>query len=114
MKPHAQVAEQFARALVAGDFDAAHQFLSNNRKERVSAADLKSNFESMIDYGPGYGPITDVEVMNTLEEWPRKKKGDVGWAYVAMSGSNYCEGVAVVVMEESGSLLIRDIEWGRP
>jgi len=114
MKPYAQIAEQFARALVAGDFDAAHEFLASNQKQRVSAADLKEKFESMIDYGPGYGPIIHVEVMNTLEEWRAKKEGDVGWAYVALSGSNYCEGVAVVVIEQEGGFLIRDIEWGRP
>ena len=114
MKPHAQIAERFARALVAGEFDAAHQFLDRDQKERVSASDLKANFESMVDYGPAYGPITDVEVMETMEEWPAMRKGDIGWAYVAISGSHYSEAVTVIIVEEDGSLRIRSIEWGRP
>lgn len=66
----------------------------------------------MIEYGDG--PATFVQLMQTLEDWPAKKEGDAGWAYVAISGEGYSEAVVVVVCEEGGQFCIRDIEWGRP
>jgi hypothetical protein len=112
MKPHAEVADQFARAIVAGDFEAAHRLLTPDLRLRVSPAGLKATFEKMIDYGDG--PITHVEVMNTLEEWPARKDGDVRWAYAAMSGDSFCEAVTVVVARYGSELLIRELDWGRP
>ena len=106
------MAEKFARALVEGQFEVAYQLLSCKAKEGFSPLGLKSSFESMIEYGGG--PITHVEVMNTLEDWPAKQEEDIGWAYVAVSGDDYSEAVTVVVAREATKSVIREIEWGRP
>lgn len=49
-----------------------------------------------------------------MDNWPAKQPGDVGWAYVSIFGENFVEAVAVTVAKYEGSLLIREVEWGRP
>ena len=63
----------------------------------------------MIAYGQG--SAQDVQLVTTLEQWPEKTPGDIGWAYVAILGHNFSEAVTVVVNDQR---LIRAIEWGRP
>ncbi len=112
IKPHAGIAEQFGRALMEGAFNAAHKLLTGDQKRQFSPDDLRESLESMIAHGDG--PITHIEVMDTLEEWPDKQAKDVGWAYVAICGDDFLQGVAVVVTKEHMKLLIRSIKWGRP
>jgi hypothetical protein len=49
-----------------------------------------------------------------MHDWPEKNDGDIGWAYVALEGSDYAEAVSVIACKEYGKYKIRDIEWGRP
>lgn len=104
---HGKVALEFAKALVAGEYLLAKEMISLNEE-----VDLKAEYLDMIEYGDG--PVTHVEVMNEMDAWPTKKPNDVGWAYVAIAGSNYSEAVAVVVSGIEGALKITEIEWGRP
>ena len=106
---HGAVALRFAEALAAAHFDVAHSLLSPSISRKISASELKLNFEQMIAYGRG--APDHVEVMNTLEEWPAKAPEDTGWVYVAITGPGFSEAVTVVVTEQ---VLVRDIDWGRP
>lgn len=110
--PHGKVGFEFASALVAENFVQASQLLSTAAKKEWSAAKLELTYSNMIEYfenSPNF-----IQVMNTLEAWPAKQPGDIGWAYVAISGESESEAVAVIVCSENGKMLIRDIEWGRP
>ena len=109
---YAQLALSFARALVAGDFERAHEMLSSKCGEQNPPASLRSSYESMIEYGDG--PPSEIEVMGTMEEWRRRHADDVGWAYVSISGETYAEAVTAIVAPDNGVLKIRYIEWGRP
>lgn len=109
---HGKVAFEFANSIVNGDFAAAHELLTEQQKSEWNPNSLKGEYEEMIEYGEG--PVTDIEIMNEMTEWPDKKDKDIGWVYVAMSGDGYVEAVAVVVCSESNQLKIREIEWGRP
>jgi hypothetical protein len=64
------------------------------------------------------GPAHNVEVIETMEEWPQKIQGDLGWAYVAISATisdrSFSEAVTVVVSDENDCQVIRSVEWGRP
>ena len=102
----------FAERLVAGEYEAAHSMLASTLHKELSAAQLKGEYEKMIGYGDG--PPDFVSVVNVLEEWSTRQEGDVGWAYVAISGGDYSEAVAVVVSQEAERFVIREIEWGRP
>jgi hypothetical protein len=106
------VALSFAERLVAGEYEGAHSMLASSLRDKLSPARLKDDYENMVEYGDG--PPNVLGLMNILEEWPTKQEGDVGWAYVAVGGANYSEAVAVVVTEEMGRFVIREIEWGRP
>ncbi len=52
--------------------------------------------------------------MEAADKWQAKEDGDVGWAYVAMSNDYYSEAVSVVVAQEQGRSVIREVEWGWP
>jgi hypothetical protein len=49
-----------------------------------------------------------------LEEWPGKRSGDIGWAYVSIEGDDFVEAVSVVVSAVGDKHLIREVQWGRP
>jgi hypothetical protein len=106
------IAKKFAERIVAGDFNGAHKMLAAELSQRVSPVQLQESYESMIEYGDGTPDF--VGVMSILDEWPAKEPRDVGWAYVAISGERYSEGVTVVVSEEQGQYVIREIKWGQP
>lgn len=111
-QPHIALADKFARALGAGSFDQAHALLTDDQKKALSVGALKKDYEEMIAYGPG--PSKHIEVMQALDTWPEKKKGDIGWVYVAIAGDSFSEAATVVVARTGAGLVIRSIEWGRP
>jgi hypothetical protein len=111
-QPHVILADKFAHALAEGRFADAHSLFTEDQKKKQPEAELKKEYEEMISYGPG--PATHIEVMQTLDVWPEKQKGDIGWVYVAIAGDNYSEAVAVVVARTSAGMAIRYIELGRP
>jgi hypothetical protein len=110
--PHGQVAFTFATKMTSGDFSGAHQMLSARAQAEWPVARLKSDYEEMVSYFPA--PPGLVMVVNTLEDWPDKQPGDIGWAYAAIAGDEGSEAVTVVVCDEGGKHLVRSIEWGRP
>ena len=112
MTAYSQVAHEFAQALARGQFDAAAAFLAPSLSSEYDASGLAREMKEMLDYADG--PINHVEVMDTLDDWPTKQEHDIGWAYVAMSGGTFSEGIAVVISEIESEPLVRKIEWGRP
>lgn len=109
---HGKLAISFANCLVAGQYEEAYSALSPDLQEKLEVADLEHEYAEMTDYGAGPAELT--ELMATSETWPGREPDDIGWAYVAISGDGFNEGIAVVVSKGSGVPLIRTIEWGRP
>ncbi len=110
--PHAQLVLSFARALSDGNFELASEMLSPALRSLLSPAELAIRYRLMI--GEESGAATYVEIMTTMDEWPAKEPGDVGWAYAAIAGDRFSEAVACVVAGGAPGLAIRNIEWGRP
>lgn len=110
--PQGKIVFEFATALVAGEFEKAHGLLVESLKANWPAESLREEYTEMVAYGES--PANYVKVMTVLEEWPDKRMGDIGWAYAAIAGEGFSEAVAVVVCDESGKHLVREIEWGRP
>ena len=98
------VAQQFAQHLVARDFAAAGAMLATP----TPPDELKQRYEAMV---APIGKIASTQVMETMTDWPEKKSGDLGWAYVALVGETGSEAVTVVVTRDKK---IRSVEWGRP
>ena len=110
--PHGKAAHEFATALVAGQFERAHQMLSTSAMGEWSASSLQETYTKMVEY---FGsPPSFVQVMEVMTEWPDKMPGDVGWAYAAIAGEGESEAVTVIVASEGGKHVIRSILWGRP
>lgn len=116
----ADIALTFARALVAKEYERANAMLSDDLKTSSTPDVLRTTLEKMIQYaGDDSEWPTAVCVVTALDAsdmggWVRKSSDDFGWTYVAINGDGYCEAVAVIVAVQSGRLVIRDIEWGRP
>jgi hypothetical protein len=108
--PQGKVALQFAQLLVARNFVEAQAMLTPELRSLHSADDLQQQFEGMISNWQGM-PVTAVETINVLDEWPDQQADDMGWAYVSIGSDRFNEAVAVVVTSAG---LIRSIEWGRP
>ncbi len=109
MAEHEEVMLQFGRALVAGDFAAAHRLLDEPLATEFTPQSLGERYSEMIAYGGG--PAADAQIITSFTEWPDQRPGDIGWAYAAIIGPDFSEAVAGVV---SGRRLIRLLEWGRP
>lgn len=112
--PVGKLGFEFASAIVAGDFSAAHAMLSNALKQELRPQDLSSSYDAMIEYGDGPPDLIEVIQVDDMEGWKSKQKGDIGWTYVAICGDGYSEAVSVVIAEEAAGPVIRMIEWGRP
>lgn len=117
--PQGRVSLAFARALAAGEYERAHQMLTPAAQADLPPATLQANFNSLWHYVVGDTAPDQTVVICAMEDWPDKRPADIGWAYVAVSGPHpqggvWNEAVTVIVATESGHLLIRDVEWGRP
>jgi len=108
-KPQSHAAVQFAELLVAGRFEEAAAMLDPELRRTTTVEELATEFTTMIDYGDG--PAVHIQPVGTLDEWPGRQEGDLGWAYVSISGPGFVEAVTVVVTKAG---TIREIEWGRP
>jgi hypothetical protein len=109
--PYVDVATSFVEALLKNDFVSARRALAPELKKATSEKALAKSFKELA---PGKSTIDDFDVIDTLEDWAGKRRGDVGWVYVALHGKKVEEAVAVTVAKHGSSLAIREIEWGRP
>jgi hypothetical protein len=94
--PYQEVAVAFAAALVAGDFGRARGLLTADLRTEPSERDLEERFTSMYR---GYADSEPSRILfvpeGTLETWPEKQPGDLGWAYVSIEGDDFNEVVYV-------------------
>ena len=104
----------FAQALVGGDLDVAHAMLSGALVDEWQPARLGKALAEMIEYGDGPADHVEVIRVDSMAGWPAREPSDLGWAYVAICGDGFNEAVSVVVADEGGRAVIRDLEWGRP
>ena len=89
--------------------------LSASLRATTSVLRLGDDFNTMIAYAECPPEDTpNVEVMQVLDEWASKEKGDTRWVYVAISNDYYCEAASVIVAQEQGRSVIRELDWGRP
>ena len=109
---YSEFATDFARALTAGDYDAAYAMLSPELQRKYRADSLGYEFEEMVSYGESPAKVDGV--IETLDDWPDKTADDIGWAYVSVSGDDYAEAVTVIVSATGNGMAISSIEWGRP
>jgi hypothetical protein len=107
-----QVARTFATHLARGAFADAHALLTTALAGQFSPSDLEREYAAMLAYLDD-ATADHVEVITMLDQWPGAQPDDLGWAYVAIAGEDWSEGVSVVVCRE-GDPRVRAVEWGRP
>lgn len=115
MKAYEKVAVDFAQALVRNSWEKARGFLVPALQAQWPAQRLAETFKSMYE-GYAAGPARSVhfDPRFSMEAWPAKQSGDIGWVYVSIQGDEFIEAVTVVVASSQGVPTIRNIEWGRP
>lgn len=115
MKPFEEVAVAFAAALVARDFSCAREMLAPTLRAQLSEINLEEELVNMYRrYACSDPARSQLVPEGSLEIWPQKQRGDLGWAYVSIEGDDFNEAVSVLVSDVEGVPLIRGIAWGRP
>jgi hypothetical protein len=107
------VANQFASALVKGDYSLAQSHLAEPIKSEHPPDKLQELYTGMLAYINGAVAET-TEVVETMTDWPNKQSQDIGWAYVAINGQTFSEGVTLTFIDTGGHPQIREVIWGRP
>jgi hypothetical protein len=110
--PYRTIVLAFASALVAGDFEHAYASLDAQARGEWSIHALRIRFVEMVSYFDA--PPQHCEIIETLHDWPGKEIDDIAWVYVSVCSEGQSEAVAMIVCDQSGELLIREIQWGRP
>lgn len=89
--------------------------LAPELRAQLSESTLEEELVSMYRRYACSDPSRSVLVPEgSLEAWPAKQPRDLGLAYVAIDGDDFCEAVYVLVSDVDGVPLIREISWGRP
>jgi hypothetical protein len=115
LEPYQQVAVAFADALVARDFSRARGMLVPALRAALSEHDLEERLTGMYrGYADGDPRRTHFVPEGSLEAWPGKQPGDLGWASVGIEGDDFNEAVYVLVVAMEGVPMFREVEWGRP
>ena len=107
-----QLALEFAKALVNGEFELAYSLLAESLKAEYSPASLQQTYQNMISYF--LTPPDEVRVEAFMDDWQSKQTSDIGWAYVSILSDGEAEAVTVIVCQEQEHYAIRSIEWFRP
>ena len=98
------LALDFARALVRGDYPAAHAMCSRRLQARLDITALREQFERMIPLD--WGPVDPIE-LEDRDEWP--------FVYVVLGGDVYSEAIIIESFTlEDGQARIDAVEFGRP
>jgi hypothetical protein len=89
--------------------------LTAELSEKFSEERLRECFYAMFR---GYSDEEATEIHFDEEfshaEWHNKASDDVGVMYVSIMGDGFVEAVTLWICVRNESLLVRDIEWGRP
>lgn len=109
-----RIALEFANALVAGDFGAAHALLTKGARAKWPAAALRERYGEMTGYFPEPPEAPELDYTLDPGESSLCKRGDLGEAYVSIHCADEGEGVLVVACREDDSARIRRVEWERP
>ncbi len=96
--------------LANGKFEDAYQLLSASIREEWMETTLQETYEEMIEYFDTPTNYIHVEAVTTDGMEPQ----DIGWAYTSIAYDGGGEAITVIVCNEQGKQLIREIEWGRP
>jgi hypothetical protein len=107
--PHGIVGHAFARALLTGDFDKAHDLLGVELKLEYPVSHLKKKLEQMIGRADEPTDLPEIEVLDN-GELGHLELDTEGWAYVAV----WSEAVTVTVKPFGQEYLITELIWGRP
>jgi hypothetical protein len=107
-----EVALAFTNALAARDYDAAYALTSRAYRDGTSVKALADAFETIVPLE--WETVDQIEVGETMADWPGREPTDAGWAYVSVGGDVYSEAVTIVVTREEGQLRVRAVEFGRP
>ena len=107
-----EVALVFTQALADRDYKKAYSVTSREFQAQNSLEAMKTSFETIVPLD--WGHVGPLEIGETLTDWPNKRSNDVGWVYVSIGGDVYSEAIVVIVSSQGDSLLINNVEYGRP
>jgi hypothetical protein len=109
-----EVAQQFGDCIVRNDYASAWSLLTMPLQSSTSPEAIEKAVITMSAHATG--AIVTAQVMEdcVLEAWPGKQARDLAVVYVALNGDSFSEAVSLTLAEVGDSILIRNLEWGRP
>lgn len=103
---------RFGQALLNREYARAFAMTSIGYQGRTTLDEMRAAFEAIVP--PDWGTGGQVEVGQTLDDWPGRQASDAGWVYVSIGGDVYSEALMVIVALEDGAMKVRDVDFGRP
>lgn len=103
----AEFARLFARAIVNGNPESAHEKLSHAYQQVTTAADLSEPFDVLAEEMGGVSGIGAPTVI--LEEWPNMAPTDRAMVYVPLEGDVVSEAVTGTICAIGDGLRISKI-----
>lgn len=110
---YSNVALNFVQALMDRDYAKAYGMTARDYQGRTSLDAMRAEFEAIVPPDWGVGPV-EVGQTNDMDGFPDRQPSDLGWVYVSIHGDVYSEAVTVIIAEENATLVVRDVEFGRP
>lgn len=106
-------AVMFAEALNRRDYAGAHAMLTPAHAAKVSAAQLKSDFEALVP--SNVTGLRAEAIGEPLTEWPDQALNDTAIIYVTIEGAGLeeFEAITLTLGEEAGQQKVSAIEYGR-
>ncbi|MCX6954372.1 MAG: hypothetical protein NTV51_19645 [Verrucomicrobia bacterium] len=111
--PYCMHGEAFCRLLAEGKFKRAHAGLSDALRGKMSVAELKARWRSLV--GPTDRQSVEILLGEHLTDWPGRRAQEIGWCYYTVCGEDLNEGLSLVVAKTpSHTHTISAVEFGRP
>lgn len=106
--------QTFAGMMISGQYAEAHALLADDEKVLWSTTALAHNWVRMMGQTHDVRMMPETIAVDAMEDWPERKAGDMGWAYVPVVNSEASEALSGVVVATPQGPRLRALLFGRP
>lgn len=108
-----ELAEDFAWALVDGDYARAYAMLMPELQDETTINDLQKDYEAMVSYAET--PINRVHALPPHNDLPDMPATMLAWVMVSIDSDDIAEAITLDICQlDDDTLRIGALEWGRP
>ena len=116
--PISDIALNFTRALVAGNYAKAHAMMTPSLQQDESTADLRASYDAMVSYTNAPPDTVEIGLLMAAGEADGVSDGlgcvCVNVCCLHSPRDTWLEGVTVLIVRNGSQQAIGRIVWGRP